>query len=295
MIDPGSTPIQVSTVVPLPVHVVWSLFTLPHHVMHWNHAGSDWFTPFAESDLRTGGHFKYRMEAHDGSAGFDFGGSFSNVQPLLLIEYVLDDNRKVSISFENQGGTTRIIEVFEPENQNPPEFQQQGWQAILNNFKLYAEHQISKVTLIYNCIIAAPSQKVHEVMLRDETYRKWTSAFDTTSHFKGNWAKGSRMLFLGTGEDGSLGGMLSHIRENIPGKVVSIEHQGMIVNNQEVTTGPEVDEWKGSLENYFFSEANGVTTVEVYLDGNKQFESYFNQTWPEALQILKNLCESNSH
>src|SRR5688500_12458492 len=95
----NKTSITVETIVKAPVEKVWKFWTAPEHITKWNNASDDWHTPFAEHDLRTGGKFLARMEAKDGSFGFDFGGVYHEVKPNELIEYTMDDGRKVSINF----------------------------------------------------------------------------------------------------------------------------------------------------------------------------------------------------
>lgn len=134
--------ITIEATVKVPVAKVWKLWNEPEHVRQWNNASPDWHTPKAENDVRPGGKFSYRMEAKDGSFGFDFGGVYDAVQPNELIEYTMGDGRKVKNSFEDQeGGKTHIVVKFEAESQNPVEMQKGGWQAILDNFKKYAEAQ----------------------------------------------------------------------------------------------------------------------------------------------------------
>ncbi len=118
---------------------VWEFWTKPEHIMEWNNASPDWHTPHAQNDLRPGGSFSSRMEARDGSMGFDFGGVYDDVHPYELISYTMSDGRKVVVNFEPEGGGTRVRESFMPEAENPLEFQKSGWQAILDNFKKYAE------------------------------------------------------------------------------------------------------------------------------------------------------------
>lgn len=133
------TTIRVETTINVPVEKVWKLWTEAEHITQWNNASDDWHTPIAENDLRTGGKFLSRMEAKDGSFGFDFGGTYDMVNLNEYIEYTLADSRKVKIVFTNKGVVTHIIETFEAETENPVELQQKGWQAILDNFKKYAE------------------------------------------------------------------------------------------------------------------------------------------------------------
>jgi len=134
-----TTVITVEATVLAPVEKVWSFWTLPEHITKWCAASDDWHTPFAENDLRTGGKFLSRMEAKDGSFGFDFGGIYDDVKTNELIAYTLGDNRKVSIVFKSENNSTRVTESFDPETENPVEMQRGGWQSILDNFKKYAE------------------------------------------------------------------------------------------------------------------------------------------------------------
>lgn len=131
--------ITVQATIQAPVEVVWKFWTSPEHIVQWNNASDDWHTPRAENDLRAGGKFVYRMEAKDGSVGFDFNGIYTTVEPHRLIEYAIEGGRKVRVEFEDLTGETRIIETFEAENENPVELQRNGWQAILDNFKRQAE------------------------------------------------------------------------------------------------------------------------------------------------------------
>lgn len=132
--------ITVATTVNVPVEKAWAYWTEPEHIVEWNNASADWHTPFAENDLRPGGHFLSRMEAKDGSFGFDFTGTYDEVIPLESIVYTLEDGRKVEITFTDQGHDTHIIETFEAEDENAIEMQRGGWQAILDNFRHYAEN-----------------------------------------------------------------------------------------------------------------------------------------------------------
>lgn len=133
------TKITVTALIDASIETVWRYWTSPEHIVNWNNASDDWYTPKAENDLRTGGKFLSRMEAKDGSFGFDFEGIYDLVETHQTIEYTLPDGRKVAIQFLEKGNQTEVIETFDPENENPPELQQQGWQMILNNFKKYTE------------------------------------------------------------------------------------------------------------------------------------------------------------
>lgn len=142
--------------------------------------------------------------------------------------------------------------------------------------------------------IQAPASKVYANMLglKDKsTYEQWTALFNPTSTFEGNWEKGSKILFVGVDEHGQKGGMVSRIAENVPNQHVSIQHIGILKGDTEVTEGPEVEQWANGFENYTFQENNGTTTVIVDLDTVDDFEAYFEETYPKALDKLKEVCE----
>ncbi len=131
--------ITVQTIVNVPIEKAWEYWTEPKHITKWNFASEDWASPSAENDLKPGGRFKIRMEAKDKCAGFDFGGTYNEVEHHSSISYSMDDGRKVSVTFESEDGKTKMTERFDPETENTEEIQRAGWQAILDNFKKYAE------------------------------------------------------------------------------------------------------------------------------------------------------------
>lgn len=131
--------ITVQVVVSASIDKVWTFWTNPKHIVNWNFASDDWMCPNAINNFEPNGKFSWRMEAKDGSVGFDYSGTYNNVETQKQIELTLDDNRKVFISFSFDNGMTTITEIFEPD-ENDIELQKQGWQAILNNFKKYVEN-----------------------------------------------------------------------------------------------------------------------------------------------------------
>ena len=133
--------ISIDTTVDAPIETVWECWTQPEHIVHWNNASADWCTPRAENDLQEGGRFNYRMEARDGSMGFDFNGIYTKVVPHKEIEYSLEDGRKVKVVFTEEGNTTHIHESFEADSTHSEELQRTGWQAILDHFREYTNQQ----------------------------------------------------------------------------------------------------------------------------------------------------------
>jgi hypothetical protein len=148
--------------------------------------------------------------------------------------------------------------------------------------------------LQFKVSINAPATKVYDLMLgitSKSTYEQWTALFNPTSTYEGKWEKGSKILFVGVDEKGEKGGMVSRIADNIPNRFVSIQHYGLLQADKEITEGPEVDKWANGLENYTFEENKGTTTVIVDLDTTEEFLDYMNESYPKALDKLKELCE----
>lgn len=131
--------ITIQAIVNEPIEKIWEFWTKPEHVMNWNNASDDWHCPKAENDLKNNEKFSYTMASKNEAMSFDFEGIYSNIIELKLIEYTIIDGRKVRISFEETKNGVEITESFDPENLHPEEFQKQGWQAILDNFKKYIE------------------------------------------------------------------------------------------------------------------------------------------------------------
>ncbi len=142
--------------------------------------------------------------------------------------------------------------------------------------------------------INASAQKVYETMLgltNKSSYEFWTSAFNPTSSYEGNWNEGSKIYFVGTDENGKKGGMVSNIEANQPAKFVSIKHYGFLDGDTEITSGEEVEKWAGGYENYAYREINGITTVTVDIDTIDAYVDYFNEKYPIALDLLKEISE----
>lgn len=140
--------------------------------------------------------------------------------------------------------------------------------------------------------INAPQEKVWDVMLNDETYREWTSAFNPGSYYKGSWEKGAKILFLGPDpETGSEMGMVSRIAESRKPEFVSIEHLGIVSNGVEDTTSEEARKWAPAYENYTLSKKDGGTEVSIEMDIEEKEKENFEHMWTDALQKLKEIAE----
>lgn len=149
-----------------------------------------------------------------------------------------------------------------------------------------------KKTIHKEIFINAPREKVWDTMLGDATYREWTKSFNPTSHFEGSWDQGSKMLFLGSDVEGGLeGGMVSHIKENRLHEFLSIEHMGIVSNGVEDTESDQVKPWKGSLENYTFTDKDGGTLLTVEMDIVESEAENMDKMWDKALVDLKEIAE----
>lgn len=131
--------IKVSATIEADVKKVWDYYTDPKHIVNWNFADPSWHCPNASNDLKVGGEYKARMEAKDGSFGFDFEAIYTKVIEGQEFTYEFG-GRTANVKFHNRNDQTEIVVVFEPEEDNPIEMQKGGWQAILNNFKTYTEN-----------------------------------------------------------------------------------------------------------------------------------------------------------
>ena len=131
--------ITVETAVKSDLNAVWDAWNNPEDIKRWNAASDDWHTTRSSVELREGGKFSARMEAKDGSQGFDFEGTYTRIVPRKLIEYRMDDGRAVSVEFSEEAGRVLVRETFDAESENPPELQRRGWQAILDNFARHVE------------------------------------------------------------------------------------------------------------------------------------------------------------
>ena len=149
----------------------------------------------------------------------------------------------------------------------------------------------------FSTSINAPVATVYDKMIGKETFKQWTSVFNPSSDYEGgdmegSWTKGSKVLFVGTDKQGKREGMVGYIRENTPNQFVSIEYAGILDGEREITEGPVAEDWQG-FENYTFEEQNGSTTVTVDIDVNDQMVEYFRNTYPKALEKLREICEHN--
>ncbi len=131
--------ITIEVTINKPLKDVWEAYYLPKHVIHWNFASDDWCCPKATNEFLVGGKFNYRMEAKDGSMGFDFVGIYDEIIDQEKTVYHMEDGRQVTILFQKLNTGTHVEVAFDSEDENPIELQKMGWQAILNQFKAYSE------------------------------------------------------------------------------------------------------------------------------------------------------------
>ncbi|PZX56766.1 SRPBCC domain-containing protein [Algoriphagus chordae] len=287
------TKIKVQTTVNSDLEIVWDYFTQPKHIIHWNSASSDWHTPNAENDLQPGGSFTSRMEAKDGSMGFDFSGVYQEVEKHSFYSYILEDGREVEVTFRKVPAGVEVTEIFDAESENSVEMQKNGWQAILESFKTYAESDAKLVRLHFEILIKNTPAEVYRIMLEKPTYEEWTDVLSPGSTYIGTWEEGSKVLFVSQGEEGNSNGLVSKVIKNIPNKHVDVEHIGLLKEGVEITEGEEVEMWQGAHEKYSFKEKGADTLLSIDLDSTMEFEEYFTESWPKALDKVKEICEQH--
>lgn len=152
---------------------------------------------------------------------------------------------------------------------------------------------MQKQKINFAITINAPKERVWDTMLQDATYREWTALFNPngSSWYEGDWTQGSKILFLGDGENGQVGGMVSRIKEVRPQEFVSIEHLGVVQDGKEDTTSDTAKQFAPAFENYTFVDKHGATEVLVDMDTVEEHRQMFESSWPKALQKLKELAE----
>jgi len=146
--------------------------------------------------------------------------------------------------------------------------------------------------LNYTTVINAPREKVWKTLLDDQSYRQWTAPFHPGSYYKGSWEVGEKLLFIGPNDDGTEGGMVSTVAENRYPEYISIKHLGMIDKGEEIYSGPQVDPWAPSFENYTLNDKNGATEFVVEMTSPDEYKASFDEKWPKALAELKRLSEA---
>ncbi|CAN5452749.1 hypothetical protein BH09BAC3_BH09BAC3_14820 [soil metagenome] len=280
--------ITVEAMVDANVKKVWEYWTKPAHIIKWNFASDDWHCPKAENDLRVSGKMSTRMEAKDGSFGFDFDVIYDEVVEHQKIGYTMADGRVAITHFEDLGEATKVTTTFDAEKENSVELQKGGWQAILDNFKRYAE---GKKKLEYKINIAANKQKVWDTMLAPTTYKEWVNSAWPGSFFEGEWKEGNNLRFITADGSGTLATLLEHKPyEYSFAKHIAILNAGGIEDrDSELAKG-----WIGITEAYTFTEKNGATELKVEINTNPDWAKMFDDGWPTALSKLKEICERSN-
>lgn len=152
------------------------------------------------------------------------------------------------------------------------------------------------IRMTYHVDIHAPVNQVYDTMLGlsdKSTYNAWALEFHPSSHFRGSWEPGATIRFIGVDDQGEESGMIMRVADNRPGEYVSLKAIGVVSAGQDLYSGEGADEWIGSQENYTYREQNGITSVTVEIDYPENFEEYFNEAYPKALNRLKQYAENS--
>ncbi|MBE7176319.1 MAG: SRPBCC family protein [Mucilaginibacter polytrichastri] len=280
--------ITVEATVSSPLELVWKLWNDPLHVTQWNAASPEWHCPSADSDLREDGRFSARMAARDGSFGFDFGGTYTTVKPNEQVSYVMDDGRKTDVYFSAEGDKTHIKETFDAETTNPVDMQRGGWQAILDNFKLYAEYAAVNPPHHFTTLIDAPRERVWEKITGRESYMEWAGAAWPGSGLIGEWTQGSTIDFVDVQHSGTRA-RISELRKD---EFIKADHIAMLMEGKEDTQSEMAKNWIGAREVYFLNDdRQGKTRMDVLMYIYPEWAEIAND-WPKALNKLKEISEN---
>jgi uncharacterized protein YndB with AHSA1/START domain len=244
--------ITVATRIKAPLARVWAAWNDPRAMEQWNAASPDWHTPRASVDLRVGGRLLARMEARDGSAGFDFGATYTRIEPQRCIEYVMDDERRVRVDFLACGEGTVVIETFEAENVWPPEHQRAGWQAILDNFARHVEGPSRRDGAAAGATgeravrnarhLPASAQAVYDAFATPERLACWWGPEGFRNTFETfEFRPGGRWTFVMHGPDGTDHPNHCRFEELDPGRRIVIRHEDVPRFTLTVRLAPDGD------------------------------------------------------
>ena len=247
----STTKITIQAIVNADAKKVWNNYTDPKHIIHWNFADPAWHCPYAENDMIVGGNYKARMEAKDGSFGFDFEALYTEITVGEHFTYGLDD-RSVTVLFKESGNHTEVIIIFDPENENPAELQKAGWQAILNNFKAYAEKKI------------IDDKDFNISFLVDQTAAE---VFDAVNNVRGWWSealvgKSEHLQDEFSYRHGSFHYSKHKLTEVIPNKKIV-----WLTLESNLTFVEHHKEWNGTCMIFEISEQGGKTKLNITHQG----------------------------
>lgn len=301
-------PIVISADVLASANDTWNFFTHAKHVIRWNHASDDWHSVSARNDVREGGKFLFRMEAKNGSFGFDFSGVYERIEKPARLQYRLDDGRMVDVRFEpatnpatnthETSEATNVTISFDPEASHSIAMQREGWQAILNNFKAYAQLHAEKrwEVFLFEITINAPPRTVYEAVTDKELFSCWTRVFHPSSLYEGSWDAGAKILFLGLDAQGCPEGLSAVVTDNIPHSLIALRYVGVVSAGAETTTSEDALAWRDARERYVFRSAQGGKATELLVDTDVLAGDCenFQAKWNEALAELKKICETKA-
>ncbi len=298
----------------------------PQDNKRWNTAGFGWTVGFTKIDAKVGGSFAVEYKYAVGKYDFILGGVYTKLVQNRLIRYDMPQNmaefkvnaRKVEVGFEDNnvvsekaprqsatatpqegnlnenlqmGNSTKVTITFDAEEMNSIERQEQGWQAILNNFKTFVERKSNpnNAALNKSVVINSSAEKVWNAIVDNENYKLWTAQFCAGSYYEGEMTYDSKIRFLSPNKSG----LSSVVRVCIPNFQISFEHLGFIKDGVEDLDNPEFSGWKGARETYTLREENGKTTLEIYQEMTINEPEFFDKSWDKALAIIKQIAEQN--
>lgn len=285
--------ITISTTIQASPKQVFDTYLNPEDNKRWNIAGGGWSTGNANIEPVVGGRSEVEYKSDNGKNDFMFGGTFTEIIPNSKISYTMAfpgiPDRNAEVLFTEIDGSTKVMIIFDGEDQNSEERQKEGWSAILANFKRHVERKANSknAVILLNTTINASAKKIWHIMLDKDGYKNWTSAFCEGSYYEGEMKYNEKIRFLSPGGSG----LNSVVKVCIPFWQVSFEHLGAINKGVDDFDSPDFRGWKGARETYTLTEVDGVTNLEIYQEVNTQEDDVFTKMWEQAFVNIRKLAE----
>jgi|GEM_PF-403589 len=282
--------IKVETLVNRPISDIWKYWTLAPHIREWYTASDDWWVPCVDQSFVVGGYFKYKLSLRDNSTSFDFKGQFSRIIKGEVIEYILDDSREVITRFKCEDEGVRITQEIDPDKETSEEEQAQGWQAVLDHFKLYSEadHMSFRVTKV----MPSDKEMLWDYLTKLDKYIRWAYVFSDGSRFEGDWKKDHYIRFI----DPSSGGTKVHIDELEELEKIFMTHEALITQEgKEEVTSDQAKIWIGTKEKYQLRTLDNGSELSVCIRSHHSFVDFLRDSWENAMSVMKEKIEDELH
>ncbi len=278
--------IEIEVLIKNSLDKVWEYWTGQPFISQWYSASDDWWTPWVNQNFQVDQGFVYRMEARDGSMGFDFSGVFTEIVDHEKIVYVLEDGRKVLTTFEERDGRILLKQAFDAEDQNSAQMQKDGWQAILNHFKSFCEGD--QIEMSFRTVLGTNPNRVWEYLTLPRLYEEWAIAFSEQPKFVGQWVEGGTIDFI----DFQEGGTRVQLDKVKPFEKLYMTHIAMIDGQAGIVEDhPEAPTWVGTKENYDLELVGKETILTIHIMCHPKYVDYLRNSWEKAVKLMTHVIK----